>query len=76
MKQSFPLPSLRTLRSALENLLFTSGISDDILEFLKTKVANFTNDTDKECGLILDEMSITEATSYDTATKSFFIYYN
>ena len=72
LKQKYPLPSCRTLTWALEQLHFSSGISEEMFEFLKVKAEQFKQETDKECSLILDEMAITEATTYDVATQSYF----
>ncbi|XP_025156596.1 uncharacterized protein LOC109503748 [Harpegnathos saltator] len=57
-KQNIPLPSIRTLQNRLQGLKFSSGISDEIFEFLKLKIPNFENERDKECSLSMDEMSI------------------
>lgn len=64
-----PLPSLRTLRRRLENLKFESGISNEMLDFLKLKASHLQNN-DKECGLVMDEMSITTKNIYDSSTKA------
>lgn len=70
-KQNIPLPSIRTLQNRLQGLKFSSGISDEIFEFLKLKIPNFENERDKECSLSMDEMSIVSGTKYDTSTHSF-----
>ncbi|XP_025153599.1 uncharacterized protein LOC112588313 [Harpegnathos saltator] len=59
LQQKIPLLSLRTLQRRIENLKFESGISNDMFHFLQMKVSTFQNDTDRECGLVLNEMSIT-----------------
>jgi len=64
-----PLPCLRTLRRNLENFKFESGISNEMFQFLKFKASSFQN-TDKECGLVLDEMSITPKIVYDSSTNT------
>lgn len=65
------LPSLRTLSRRLEALKFTSGILDEVFEFLRIKVLSFKKDLDKHCMLVLDEMSITSSNSFDTSTNTF-----
>ncbi|XP_018373588.1 PREDICTED: uncharacterized protein LOC108767943 [Trachymyrmex cornetzi] len=69
LQQGMPFPSLRTLRRKLENFKFESGISNEMLEFLKFKASSF-EDIDKECGLVLDEMSITLKTIFDPSTNT------
>lgn len=41
MKQNIPLPTIRTLQNRLQGLQFSSGISDDIFEFLRLKCHSF-----------------------------------
>ncbi|XP_018398977.1 PREDICTED: uncharacterized protein LOC108776768 isoform X3 [Cyphomyrmex costatus] len=69
LQQGMPFPSLRTLRRKLENFKFESGISNEMFEFLKFKASSF-EDIDKECGLVLDEMSITSKTVFDPSTNT------
>lgn len=69
LQQGMPLPSLRTLRRKLKNLKFESGISNEMFEFLKFKASNFQNN-DKECGLVMDEISITPQNIYDPSTQT------
>lgn len=68
-RQGMPLPGLRTLRWKIENLKFGSGISNEMFEFLKFKVSNFEN-IDRECELVMDEMSLTPKNIYDPSTKT------
>ena len=70
-RQNITLPRIRTLQMRLQGLQFSSGISDDIFEFLKMKVSQFEDERDKECSLVMDEMSITPRNVYDTSTHSF-----
>lgn len=69
LQQKMPLPSLRTLQRRLETLKFESGISNEMFDFLQLKVSSQKN-IDRECGLIIDEMSITPKHVYDTSTKT------
>ena len=71
VNQNHPLPSLRTLRSRKENCKFNSGDCDEIFEFLKLKVSNFQSDIDKNCLIILDEISIVAKLCYDNSNESF-----
>lgn len=70
LKQRHPLLSFRTLRRRkLENLKFRSGLIDEIFNFLRIKVSQFEKETDKDCMLVLDEMSIIARNIYDNSTK-------
>lgn len=57
--QGHPLPSTRVLRSRLQGIDFNPGILEDVFLFLKEKVNSF-NEFEKECLLIVDEVSIIE----------------
>lgn len=70
LKANFPLPSMRTLSEKLENLKFKSGIINEVLEFMKIKISGFEKEIDKDCTLVLDEMSITAGTFYDASTNT------
>ena len=74
LKQGFPLPSLRTLRNKLENWKFKSGDTNEVFEFLKIKVSQFKSSLDKDCLLVIDEISITPGACYDNATGSYIGY--
>ena len=37
-----------------------SGISNEMFDFLQFEVSSFQNDIDKECGLVIDEISNTK----------------
>lgn len=69
LKQGHPLPSLRTLIRRLDNLKFRSGLIDEIFYFLRIKVSQFEKETDKDCMLVLDEMSVIAGNIYDNCTK-------
>jgi len=71
IQQGIPLPNVRTLQRRLENFQFEPGLSEKMFEFLENKKHLFKNDTDIECGLIFDEMSITPQQCYNSATGSF-----
>lgn len=71
LNQGFPLPSLRTLSRKLENLKFKSGILDEVLEFLHIKVSHLKSDRDRDCLIVLDEISITPGTVFDTSTNNY-----
>lgn len=66
--QGIPLPSIRTLSRKLEELKFNPGICQDMLEFLKYKKSAFIDEKDVECGLVFDEMSITDKQSLNSST--------
>jgi len=71
LSHDLPLPLLRILSRRLKALKFTSGILDEVFEFLRIKVLSFKKDLDKYCMLVLDEMSITPSNSFDTSTNTF-----
>ncbi|XP_011147550.1 THAP domain-containing protein 2-like [Harpegnathos saltator] len=58
LKGNMPLPSERTLRRKLENIQLKEGISDDIFKLLEDKTVLFQDVRDRDCSLVLDEMSI------------------
>lgn len=69
LKQRHPLLSLRTLTRRSENLKFRSGLIDEIFYFLRIKVLQFKKETEKDCMLVLDEMSVIAGNIYDNFTK-------
>lgn len=72
LEQNFPLPTLRTLARKMENLKFSSGIIEEIFQFLQIKSEHFANDIDRDCVLVLDEMSITSGQFYDPGSNTCF----
>jgi len=50
-------------------LQFESDILNEMFQFFKFKASSFQN-TDKEYGLVLDEMSITPKIVYDSSTNT------
>ena len=72
LRQGFPFPSVRTLTRKLENLKFLSGSSIlEVFEFLRIKISHFQDDYFRDCMIVLDEMSITPGSHYDTSTNTF-----
>lgn len=71
LNQNIPLPSERTLRRNIETIDFKEGICNDILDILSSKIKTFTDDTNKDCILAIDEMSITSGTKFDQSTQSY-----
>lgn len=69
--EKLPLPSIRTLTRRLENLKFDVGILMEILELLSLK-RQCMDDEDLNCGIVFDEMSITELRRYCPANQKFF----
>ena len=76
LRQSFPLPSTRTLTKKMENLKFNGGISEEIFQFLHLKVSHFVNSIDCDCLLLLDEMSIKPGAMYDLSSNTYIGYVN
>lgn len=72
LKQKLPLPCERTLRRKLENIQFQEGICDDIFKLLEDKVDIFKDDRERDCLLVLDEMSITPGQQFDPSTQSYY----
>lgn len=70
LKVNFPLPSIRTLTRKLESLKFKSGIISEIFELMKIKISLFEKEIDKDCTLVLDEMSITAGSFYDLSRNT------
>lgn len=71
LKQNTPLPAVRTLQRRLENLKFDSGVLNEVFEFLHIKVGLFKSEHEKDCAIILDEMTITPSKVYDISTSSY-----
>lgn len=57
--EGHPLPSTRVLRRRLQGINFKPGILEDVFTFLAEKVKSFTK-FEKECILLVDEISIIE----------------
>lgn len=74
LNQGFPLPSLRTLNEKLNGWKFTSSISDEIFQFLQLKISTFKFDKDKDCLIVLDEISITSGIQYDASVADYISY--
>lgn len=72
LKEKLPLPCERTLRRKLESIQFEEGICDDIFKLLEDKVAQFKDVREKDCSLVLDEMSIAPGQQFDPSTQSFY----
>lgn len=68
IRKLFPLPCKRTLTGRIQNLKFESGVLHEVFDFLQIKVSKMT-DFDKECVVIVDEMSIERGTQYDPSVK-------
>lgn len=62
----FPLPSIITLQAKMQSLNFETGVLDDVFLFMKQKVKSF-NQYEKECVLVIDEVSITEGNIWSAA---------
>ena len=54
----------------LEHLKFEPGVIDEVLQFLRVKIAHF-KDIEKECSLFLDEMAITSGDCFNNSNNSF-----
>lgn len=72
MRQKLPFPCIKTLTKKLENLKFITGLPiNKVLEFLKIKISCFEKDIYRDCMIVLDEMSITPGSFYDTSTNMY-----
>lgn len=72
LHQRHPLPSLTTLRNKLEeNWKFLCGSPDEIFLFLKIKISKFSNLMNRDCIIIMDEISITPRLCYDISTGTY-----
>jgi hypothetical protein len=65
----FVLPSKRSLQIWLAKLEIKPGFSDSVFSVLKNKVRSMA-EQDKVCVLLLDEMSLKTALSYDAASDA------
>lgn len=72
LRQKLPFPCERTLRRKLENIQFQEGICDDIFKLLEDKVAQFQDIRERDCSLMLDEMSIAPGQQFDPSTQSYY----
>lgn len=72
LKQKYPLPCERTLQRKLENIQFQEGICDDIFKLLEDKVTQFKDVRERDCSLVLDEMSIVPGQQFDPSTQSYY----
>ena len=69
-----PLPCNRTLTRQLEGWRFKAGILNKVFEFLEAKVPAFSDQRDKDCVIVIDEVAITSGKIYDPADGSFLGY--
>lgn len=70
-KKHYPLPSIRTQQLHLQHLHFDAGILHEVFELLQTKV-ECMSPTERDCGLVLDEMSIDKSLSFCNNNKKMF----
>lgn len=70
-KMHYPLPSIRTQQQRLEHVHFDTGILHEIFELLRSKVASMSAN-DRDCGVVLDEMSIDQSLSFCNNNKKMF----
>ncbi|XP_071576118.1 uncharacterized protein [Temnothorax nylanderi] len=72
LKQKHPLPCERTLQRKLESIQFQEGICDDIFKLLEDKITQFKDVRERDCLLVLDEMSIVPGQQFDPSTQSYY----
>ena len=70
-RKTYPLPSQRTLRARLEGIHFDFGLLNDVFSLLQSAVSRMAED-DKDCVIILDEMSIEKDRTYCLNNKKIF----
>ncbi len=75
LEQGQPLPSQRTLRRSLEDVKFASGVLDEMFILMKTKVSAM-KETERECCITLDEMTIESKIEWDKALDQLTGYVN
>lgn len=68
IRKLIPLPCKSTLTKRIQNLKFESGVLHEVFQFLSIKVSKMSS-FDKECVVIVDEMSIESGTQYDPSSK-------
>lgn len=71
VRTKLALPSVRTLQRRLEDLQFDVGFLHEVFYFLSLKRHSMM-DEDADCGLVFDEMSISEVKSFCQATKKYY----
>lgn len=69
--KGYPFPSIRTQQAYLQNLHFDSGILTEVFDLLDKKVQCMST-PERDCGLVLDEMSIDQSFSYCCNNKKYF----
>jgi hypothetical protein len=70
LTQKYPIPALRTLRHAMQNVKFENGILYEVFHFLSFKASSMIAE-ERMCCLTLDEMSITQSVEFDNRTGRF-----
>lgn len=66
----YPLPSYRTLCDRIQQAPFRPGIQADIIEWLQYKLQSSAVQ-ERDCVLMLDEMSVKKCLEYDKGLRSF-----
>lgn len=66
----FPLPGKRTLQRRIQHIDFNPGILSQVLDAFGEELKNYEL-MDKDCVLLLDDMSIKSRRDFDPGTKSF-----
>lgn len=69
--KNYPFPSIRTQQLYLKNLHFDCGILSEVFGLLEKKI-QFMSTAERDCGLVLDEMSIDQSYSYCNNNKKYF----
>ncbi|KAJ3658228.1 hypothetical protein Zmor_009981 [Zophobas morio] len=59
-----PLPAIRTLNFHLQNLVFKSGVLDEIIGFLKITCESLNQDFGRDCMVAFDEIYIKAGVDY------------
>lgn len=68
-----PLPSVRTLQRSIEHIKFDPGLLDNVFLRLEEMIGNM-DESDKNCVLIFNEMSIEQRVGLDPSTGAYIGY--
>ena len=64
LKMGLPYPSVDSIRKRIQNIHFNTGILNDVHSLMIPKVQNM-EECEKECVLVIDEMSVKERIDYN-----------
>lgn len=69
--KGLPLPTYSTLCRRLQAIDFQPGVLNAILPYLAVKCSAITNEREKDCVILMDEMEIASAIDYDISSSAY-----